>query len=192
MSHIIVPFPASNIYIGDLYQKKFYIVKEEPVYKPKELFFCNFNQDPHTYSKMNIPEGFETYFSYNAGKSLCQEMLRCKDTTLLYDSEDSEDENPTHNYSNLNEFPELKKYFKIKPLSARLRLYGQSDGGYQLAVWNNQAYVVSLGNNVTSYHIDLDYKLQGGDDSTRVVILGDHFIVHNDGDVYSVVMILKN
>jgi hypothetical protein len=190
MSHSIIPFTHSNIYSGDFSDKKFYILKEEPVYKPKELFYYSFKQYPYTFSKMDIADGFGAYFSYNSGKSLNMQKRGNKDAQVLYES--GWRKQSTHSYSNLNEYPELKNYLEIFNDVPSLTIYGETQTGYQLSVWNSQAYVVTLSDKVTSYHIDLDYNLQEGDHATRVIILDDNFIVHNDGDVYSVVMILKN
>lgn len=64
--------------------------------------------------------------------------------------------------------------------------------GYVLSVWHGEAYVVSLNNKITAFHIDEVYGLQEGDKQTYVWNFNDNFVVYNDGDVYSVVLVVKN
>jgi len=92
------------------------------------------------------------------------------------------------NYENINEHPELKIFLSKPQPHSNLKIY---DHDYHLDVWYGQAYVISLNNKVTAFHIDETKSLQEGDSNTFVWNFNNNFVVYNDEDVYSVILIVK-
>lgn len=76
---------------------------------------------------------------------------------------------------NLEEFIELKTFFDSTTILS-LTIYGEQDGEYTLEIWDGQAYVISLNNLITSFHIGKKYKLQEGDAHTYVWKFNNNFV----------------
>lgn len=101
-------------------------------------------------------------------------------------------------YKNLDYYPDLGKKFltltiesQSQPSYHSIDMY-ENEGPYKIDVWYDQIYIVRLDNNITSYHINSDYELQKGDCGTCVWEFNNNFVISNDGDVSSVLLIIKN
>lgn len=177
MSHRIIPFTCSNLIT--INKNLFTILKEEPLYTPSKLVQYDFD------------DGSLTESDPIQARSQDWHVLDSRPTTnVLYRC--SWLNAPVHNYENLDDYPELKIFFEKENNSPDLVIYGENYESYQLHVWHNQAYIVSLNDEITAYLIDETYYLQSGDMNTYVWFFNDNFVVYNDGDVYSVILVLAN
>jgi len=143
---------------------------------------------------MDIPQPFAKFISDGKGIKTERDYEGFKkrdQTEILYKNKWGEI--PIIPYTNLEQFPELNNFFeKVKGKSwFSATIYGNYNEDYSLGVWASRAYVVGNDNKITAYHIDESCALQEGDSSTFVWSFDDHFVVYNDGDVYSVVLVVN-
>ena len=188
MSHTIIPFSRSNLL--DVNNNQYILVQDE-CYTKNKLISYDFNTNE--LSEMKITKPFSSVFNNHDG---CIEITRkynsfCakENANIIYKSAWRED--PTYEYENIEQYPELKIFLSKTQDHGNLRIYGNDDN-YHLDVWHDQAYVVSLNDKITAFHIDETYSLQEGDSNTFVWNFDNNFVVYNDGDVYSVIFVVKN
>lgn len=184
MSHTIIPFSRSNLLVIKNNQ---YIFVQDECYTKNKIISYDFNTKEIDEIKITKP--------------FCSFFNECIDMTTKYISFDAKEKanmvyasyngvSPTYKYENIDKYPELKIFLSKSQSYGDLKIYGNDN--YHLDVWHSQAYVISLNNEITAFHIDESYSLQEGDCDTFVWNFDDNFVVYNDGDVYSVIIIVKN
>lgn len=189
MSHTILPFAHSQLVTID--NSKFLIEKEEPVYTPSEIIIYDFATK--TQETLKIPDSFSKYFDYDVisvkqNHELFNKLTKCP---ILHQSDYYQAPQPL--YDNLESFPELANFFKkFNPIRPNYISYGEIDKTFKLEIWHESAYIVVSDSKITAYHINEEYELQSGDSCTYVWHFNNNFVVYNDGDVYSVVIISEN
>lgn len=187
MSHTIIPFTRSNLIC---IEGNNFLISQE---KPHQRRLIQYNFKSHQLHDLLISPPFSKYLTSNTislnvnQKTFDQKSPATMLHTSLWKS------NPTPTYDNLTDFPLLKKFFE-KPADEyhALTTYGNSENTYRLDVWYSQAYVIHKNGVVTAFHIDQSLELQDGDSGTFVWCFDEHFAVYNAGDVYSVVLIVRN
>jgi len=188
MSHTIIPFSRSNLL--DIKNNQYIFVQDECYIKTKLI---SYDFDSNELSEMKITQSFSKIFDYYDGCIKIKQNYKSLDAkekaNIIYESKWGE--NQTYKYDNIDEYPELKMFLSKSQDRGELKIYGD-DNNYHLDVWHSQAYVISLNDEITEFHIDETYMLQEGDCNTFVWNFDDNFVVYNDGDVYSVVIIVKN
>lgn len=196
MSHSIIPFARSNLLNIENAQ---YIFIQDECYTKNKLISYDFNTNE--LNEMKITKSFSSVFNNYDGpiqiKTNYESFDNKEQADILYESVWGE--NPVHQYENIDEYPELKIFLAAPQNHGHLKIYGEDDDpnhpendNYHLDEWHSQAYVVSLNNKITAVHIDETYELQEGDSNTFVWNFDDNFVVYNDGDVYSVIIVVKN
>jgi hypothetical protein len=188
MSHSIIPFSSSNLL--EIKNDQYILIQDESYTKTKLI---SYDFDTNELSEMKITKPFSAVFNdYNGPIQIITKygsFSKKERANIEYESDWGE--NPTYEYENINDYPELKIFLAKSQDHGHLKIYG-NDNNYHLDVWHSQAYVISLNDKITAFHIDETYMLQEGDCNTFVWNFDDNFVVYNDGAVYSVVIIVKN
>ncbi len=197
MSHKITPYANSKLMYIDMSDGMCMIKRDEPIYSPSSIVTYDLKNGASCEVKINKDVKLFTDFlvditwrvketdNFALTQTHSKHPLLCK---RVHKSTFKEIPNPADWFTNLMEFSELNIFLSNIKGSQNLSVYSNEDA-YQLSVWHDRAYVISREEEITSFHIDPDFNLQEGDNSTTVYTLNDNFIVYNDGDVYSVVIL---
>lgn len=179
-------FPFINSHLITISRNKYVIAQEEPVYKISK--YVQYNFDKNTFKEFVITPDFHFLSKViNSNHKVLDNKKRAK---ILYESLYSGI--PLYDYENLESFPELYSFLNRKGKTS-LVVYGKKNDNYHLHIWENHeagcTYVIVLDDEITAYHIDEKFHLQLGDSYTYVWFFDNNFVVSNEGDVYSVVLI---
>lgn len=152
---------------------------------PQRTFVLNFNMDIITKYNPREESGsmrIDTRTEFDSNTSTCEKLKLVQDNYYNYDAEKLSD-----CYCNFADFSELKEFVGYK------REYHCCAGKYTLSMFDARIYVVSTDNKIISAIVEPDYSLQFGDNYTHVWFINNkHFLIWNDGDVFSVVCIKSN
>lgn len=192
---------GSNLFEFNVY-KSADVIKVDPKTKSVELKFCKYYREDVEKKTVVLNFNMDIVAQYNPRE--CDSKRECL-YCVYYPrncsncKKDTDDcvklklqtsygcFNMSECFENLRDFRELIPY---KHLKEEYRCYMYSD--YTLHVFDGgRIYVVSNFNgDIEDAMIESDYSLQQGDNGTTVwLINGNHFLVWNDGDVSSTVVI---